>query len=208
MGRKAGARRCGTRGVPELPQIANRPWCGVWPGLRHGAARIGGEGGIRAESGASRSTLKPLATPDRATRELAEREGFEPPVRFPAQRFSRPPVSTTHTPLRYLLRGRCPRTPDSLSRSTRLSTRTFRQVSLRSRGSRRSARSLLLRGVAPGPRHPGTAAPQHPSTAAQPPGTPEPGNAISQSDPSPCRAAAPQESRSIHRPAGSSPESR
>jgi hypothetical protein len=152
--------------------------------------------------------LKPLATPDRATRELAEREGFEPPVRFPAQRFSRPPVSTTHTPLRYLLRGRCPRTPDSLSRSTRLSTRTFRQVSLRSRGSRRSARSLLLRGVAPGPRHPGTAAPQHPSTAAQPPGTPEPGNAISQSDPSPCRAAAPQESRSIHRPAGSSPESR
>jgi hypothetical protein len=31
---------------------------------------------------------------------MAEGEGFEPPVRFPAQRFSRPPVSTTHTSLR------------------------------------------------------------------------------------------------------------
>jgi hypothetical protein len=31
---------------------------------------------------------------------LAEGEGFEPPVRFPVQRFSRPPVSTTHTSLR------------------------------------------------------------------------------------------------------------
>ena len=31
---------------------------------------------------------------------VAEGEGFEPPVRFPAQRFSRPPVSTTHTSLR------------------------------------------------------------------------------------------------------------
>ena len=33
-------------------------------------------------------------------RRLAEGEGFEPPVRFPVQRFSRPPVSTTHTSLR------------------------------------------------------------------------------------------------------------
>src|SRR5437879_7208149 len=31
---------------------------------------------------------------------LAEREGFEPPVPFRVQRFSRPPVSTAHTPLR------------------------------------------------------------------------------------------------------------
>src|SRR5215469_13867124 len=31
---------------------------------------------------------------------MAEGEGFEPPVRFPVQRFSRPPVSTTHTSLR------------------------------------------------------------------------------------------------------------
>jgi hypothetical protein len=31
---------------------------------------------------------------------VAEGEGFEPPVRFPVQRFSRPPVSTTHTSLR------------------------------------------------------------------------------------------------------------
>src|ERR1022692_1883527 len=33
---------------------------------------------------------------------VAEGEGFEPPVRFPVQRFSRPPVSTTHTSLRVL----------------------------------------------------------------------------------------------------------
>src|SRR6476646_625906 len=31
---------------------------------------------------------------------VAEREGFEPPVPFRLQRFSRPPVSTAHTPLR------------------------------------------------------------------------------------------------------------
>jgi hypothetical protein len=31
---------------------------------------------------------------------VAEGEGFEPPVPFPVQRFSRPPVSTTHTSLR------------------------------------------------------------------------------------------------------------
>src|SRR2546428_12541996 len=31
---------------------------------------------------------------------IAEEEGFEPPVRFPVQRFSRPPVSTAHPFLR------------------------------------------------------------------------------------------------------------
>ncbi len=31
---------------------------------------------------------------------MAEGEGFEPPVPFQVQRFSRPPVSTTHTSLR------------------------------------------------------------------------------------------------------------
>ena len=31
---------------------------------------------------------------------MAEGEGFEPPVPFRVQRFSRPPVSTTHTSLR------------------------------------------------------------------------------------------------------------
>ena len=31
---------------------------------------------------------------------VAEGEGFEPPVPFQVQRFSRPPVSTTHTSLR------------------------------------------------------------------------------------------------------------
>ena len=34
--------------------------------------------------------------------DLAEGEGFEPPVPFRVQRFSRPPVSTTHTSLRYM----------------------------------------------------------------------------------------------------------
>jgi hypothetical protein len=33
---------------------------------------------------------------------LTEEEGFEPPARFPVQRFSRPPVSTTHPFLRVL----------------------------------------------------------------------------------------------------------
>jgi hypothetical protein len=33
-------------------------------------------------------------------RVVAEGEGFEPPVRFPVHRFSRPTVSTTHTSLR------------------------------------------------------------------------------------------------------------
>lgn len=36
---------------------------------------------------------------------LAEGEGFEPPVPFQAQRFSRPPVSTTHPSLRLLARA-------------------------------------------------------------------------------------------------------
>jgi hypothetical protein len=31
---------------------------------------------------------------------MAEGEGFEPPVRFPVQWFSRPPVSTAHASLR------------------------------------------------------------------------------------------------------------
>ncbi len=31
---------------------------------------------------------------------MAEGEGFEPPLRFPVKRFSRPPVSTAHTTLR------------------------------------------------------------------------------------------------------------
>ena len=35
--------------------------------------------------------------------ELAEGEGFEPPGPFRAQRFSRPPVSTAHPPLRFLI---------------------------------------------------------------------------------------------------------
>ena len=38
---------------------------------------------------------------------MAEREGFEPPERANAQRFSRPPLSTTQPPLRtdYFIRG-------------------------------------------------------------------------------------------------------
>src|SRR5882724_13585671 len=38
-----------------------------------------------------------LCTPDC----VAEGEGFEPPVPFQVQRFSRPPVSTTHASLRW-----------------------------------------------------------------------------------------------------------
>jgi hypothetical protein len=34
---------------------------------------------------------------------MAEGEGFEPPVRFPVQWFSRPPVSTAHASLRGLV---------------------------------------------------------------------------------------------------------
>src|SRR5438105_5888452 len=34
---------------------------------------------------------------------MAEGQGFEPRVRFPVQRFSRPPVSTTHASLRAIL---------------------------------------------------------------------------------------------------------
>jgi hypothetical protein len=34
---------------------------------------------------------------------MAEGEGFEPPVEFPPQRFSRPPVSTAHPSLRRLV---------------------------------------------------------------------------------------------------------
>src|SRR6266550_2781048 len=33
---------------------------------------------------------------------MAEGEGFEPPVRFPVQWFSRPPVSTAHASLRFI----------------------------------------------------------------------------------------------------------
>ena len=40
---------------------------------------------------------------------VAEGEGFEPPVPFQAQRFSRPPVSTTHTSLRRLTHRNIPR---------------------------------------------------------------------------------------------------
>ena len=39
---------------------------------------------------------------------LAEGEGFEPPVPFRVQRFSRPPVSTAHTSLRELKRRQPP----------------------------------------------------------------------------------------------------
>src|ERR1700722_2307001 len=40
--------------------------------------------------------------PEAASHIVAEEEGFEPPGEFPRQRFSRPPVSTTHPFLRYL----------------------------------------------------------------------------------------------------------
>src|SRR5215471_7928817 len=37
---------------------------------------------------------------NRKEKSLAEREGFEPPIPFRVYRFSRPTVSTAHTPLR------------------------------------------------------------------------------------------------------------
>ena len=37
---------------------------------------------------------------NKSVENLAEGEGFEPPVPFPVQWFSRPPVSTTHASLR------------------------------------------------------------------------------------------------------------
>ena len=157
--------------------------------------------------------LKPLATPDRATRELAEREGFEPPVRFPAQRFSRPPVSTTHTPLRSYSGGVAPGPPTrSLVRLASPRERLGKSLFVREAHVAPLVRSYSG-GVAPGPptrfaRADSACVALEPEPAPRNRGTPAPRNAISQSDPSPCRAAAPQESRSIHRPAGSSPESR
>jgi hypothetical protein len=41
---------------------------------------------------------------------MAEGEGFEPPVRFPVQWFSRPPVSTAHASLRAGLNSILPAT--------------------------------------------------------------------------------------------------
>ena len=47
--------------------------------------------GIRAKRGESRATPGSRLTPPMSEAKLAEREGFEPPERFPVQRFSRPP---------------------------------------------------------------------------------------------------------------------
>jgi hypothetical protein len=46
------------------------------------------------------SVLLILIVIDMASKAMAEGEGFEPPVRFPVQWFSRPPVSTAHASLR------------------------------------------------------------------------------------------------------------
>src|SRR5205809_1069079 len=64
---------------------------------------------------------------------IAEEEGFEPPVRFPVQRFSRPPVSTAHPFLRfreyYLGCGEC----QVLDREVLFAIRFLRAESYRSR---------------------------------------------------------------------------
>src|SRR5262249_40119973 len=44
--------------------------------------------------------LPPVARPHAGERRVAEEEGFEPPVPFRVQWFSRPPPSTTRPPLR------------------------------------------------------------------------------------------------------------
>ena len=88
--------------------------------LRTGAPRFGGleNGGLErtlnAPFGRAAVRGRPAGTPAKPPRlraqkrrgrmcgrgQLAEGEGFEPPVRLPAQRFSRPPRSTTPASLR------------------------------------------------------------------------------------------------------------
>ena len=59
-----------------------------------------GKRGTRAE-GTDFTCSDPLTDVIRNIRKLmAEREGFEPPVAFRPQQFSRLPVSTAHAPLR------------------------------------------------------------------------------------------------------------
>ena len=68
-------------------------------GLIMGAAPIAAQPGkeqISGETGAGRDG----PSGSDGVKVLAEGEGFEPPVPFRAQRFSRPPVSTTHPSLR------------------------------------------------------------------------------------------------------------
>ena len=48
--------------------------------------------------------LTGVSHPKLEERRVAEREGFEPSVLSPVQRFSRPPRSTTPAPLRWLAR--------------------------------------------------------------------------------------------------------
>jgi hypothetical protein len=71
--------------------------------------RVGGPPSRRSRFGATAFTwpAEPKLTlaSGRRERRLAEGEGFEPPERFPVQRFSRPPVSTTHTSLRTWMAG-------------------------------------------------------------------------------------------------------
>src|SRR3982750_4674285 len=50
-------------------------------------------------------TIATVCCRDQRERRLAEREGFEPPVPFRVQWFSRPPPSTTRPPLLFLSLG-------------------------------------------------------------------------------------------------------
>jgi hypothetical protein len=60
------------------------------------ASRYGGQ---PSHAGVSSLACQPKLAHKSGERRLAEREGFEPPVPFRVQRFSRPPPSTTRPPL-------------------------------------------------------------------------------------------------------------
>jgi hypothetical protein len=61
------------------------------------------ESDLRAGVDRLAAYVKKLPKETISTNDLAEGEGFEPPVPFPVQWFSRPPVSTTHTSLRSVI---------------------------------------------------------------------------------------------------------
>ena len=60
----------------------------------------------QSDAGVTASRVKASA-PDLGLDYMAEGEGFEPPVPFRVQRFSRPPVSTAHTSLRVAILRNC-----------------------------------------------------------------------------------------------------
>ncbi len=94
---------CRVRHHRVLPGAVNAPadqhnqilfHCGV------NKEQIGGGRGIRARSGVSRGVPEDLSLRQVSGAKLAEGEGFEPPIPFRVQRFSRPSPSTARPSLR------------------------------------------------------------------------------------------------------------